>query len=303
MEVQDPSERRELRVEPPRNWLTGRRRPWRRLLSRTFAQINRAIDLAFAWRWTHRRLEAQLTVHEVEIRLQRGGAGLDGLRIAFLSDIHVGFVMDAAMLARVAARVAAAQPDLVCLGGDLINTREREILFWREALALLAAPLGLFAVPGNHDHFFGKDIGLWQSFLRTHGVESLVNRGVRIERGGACLWLAGIDDLTDGEPDLEAALAGRREDEPTILLSHHPDVFQIAQAVGIDLQLSGHTHGGQILLFGWAPITHSRFGWWRGHHVRNGAQLYVSRGVGVTLLPIRFAAPNEVPILVLRSRS
>ncbi len=285
----------------PRNWLTGRRRPSRRFLSRVFARINRAVDLMFAGRWARRRLEQQLELHDVKIRLRRGGAGLDGMRIAFLSDAHVGFVTDAPLITRIAARVADAKPDLVCFGGDLINTREREILCWREALSLLAAPLGMYAVPGNHDHFFGPDIGLWSSFLREHRVEVLVNRGVRIERGGDSLWLAGIDDLTDGEPDLAAALAGRREDEPTILLSHHPDVFEVTQQLGVDLQLSGHTHGGQILIFRWAPITHSRFGWWRGHHQQNGAQLYVGRGVGVTLLPLRIGVPNEIPIFVLRT--
>jgi predicted MPP superfamily phosphohydrolase len=157
-------------------------------------------------------------------------------------------------------------------------------------------------VPGNHEYLPRRpELGAWREFLAAQNVRVLWNEGVRIARGGSSLWLAGIDDPGAGEPDLAAALAGRAPDEPTVLLAHHPDVFCHSRTLQVDLQLSGHTHGGQILLFGWAPITHSRFGWWRGHHAEDGAQLYVGRGVGVTLLPLRLGVRNEVPLLVLRT--
>ena len=144
---------------------------------------------------------------------------------------------------------------------------------------------------------------LWRSFLEEHGVEVLTNRGRRLERNGESLWLAGVDDLTHGEPDLAAALAGARDHEPIVLLSHHPDMFVEASWVGVDLTLSGHTHGGQITPFGWTPFRHTRLGYWRGHFEDAGAQLYVGRGIGTTGVPLRIQAPPELPILRLRTRS
>jgi uncharacterized protein len=160
---------------------------------------------------------------------------------------------------------------------------------------------GMFAVPGNHDHFWGPDIGLWTSFLQDQGVTVLLNQGQRIEHGGASLWLCGVDDLTEGQPDLSRALAGRRHGEPSILLSHHPDFFFEAAAVDVSLTLAGHTHGGQIRWRGKAPLHHSKFGYEQGWFEENDSRLYVGRGVGVTLLPIRIDAPPEIPMITLRA--
>jgi len=200
-------------------------------------------------------------------------------------------------------RVAAAAPHLVLLGGDQINTRDRELLLFRKALRELKVPLGVFAVPGNHDHFWGADIGLWMAYLQTHGVQVLRNRGTRVQFNGASLWLCGVDDLTEGEPDLRRALFGRDPGEPAVLLSHHPDFFFEAAAADVDLTLSGHTHGGQIRINGRAPILHSKFGYEQGWFSEGDARLYVSRGVGVTVLPVRIGAPPEIPMItLLRSR-
>lgn len=242
-------------------------------------------------------------IHSVEISLSRGQTGLDGLKIAFLSDLHAGSFLNGEELTRLFALVAAEEPDLVCFGGDLINTRERELLLYKDALAELAPPLGIFAVPGNHDHFFGRDLGLWESYLTDHGVTVLNNRGLRLMHDGAPLWIAGVDDLTEGTPDLAAALDGVAGDEPVLLLAHHPDFFYEAAAVDIDLTLSGHTHGGQVRFGKWVPLHHSRFDWIEGHHEVAGSQLYVGRGVGVTFLPIRLGARAEVPIFELRVRA
>ncbi|MCB9887958.1 MAG: metallophosphoesterase [Planctomycetes bacterium] len=280
--------------------LTGRRSRVRRWLSWSLSMFNRAFDRVPPSRWLHRWAQRGLGFPEIEIPLRRGAPGLDGLRIAFVSDIHAGSYMDERDLCRIFAKIAARKPDVVCLGGDLINTREREILLFRRALAEVAPPLGVFAVPGNHDHFWGKDLGLWSPFLREQGVEVLTNRGVRIERDGGALWLAGVDDLTEGEPDLDQALRGARHDEPVILLSHHPDFFFEAAAVGIDLTLSGHTHGGQICVLGKAAILHSAFGYQGGHYREADSTLFVSRGVGATVLPLRIGAPAEVPIFTVR---
>ena len=279
--------------------LTGKRGKIRRSLSRLGASLNRFLDLLPPGRILHRLLRRGLQWSEVEIPLRRGARALHGLRIAFLSDLHAGSYLNENDLLQIFSEVNLRKPDLVCLGGDLINTKEREILLFRKPLQALDPPLGVFAVPGNHDYFFGRGIGYWQDFLEEQGVGVLVNRGVRIEHNSASLWLAGVDDLTEGKPELEAALAGSRADEPVLLLSHHPDFFFEASAVGIELTLSGHTHGGQICLGNWAPIKHSRFGYLKGLFELEGALLYVSRGVGVTLLPLRLGAPAEIPLLTL----
>jgi hypothetical protein len=203
------------------------------------------VGLRAASKPLHRWLLRGLEMPEIEMPLRRGAPGLEGLRIAFISDVHAGSCMGECDLMRLFAKVEAAEPDLVCLGGDLINTRERELLLFREPLRLLHPPLGIYAVPGNHDHFWGPDIGLWTAFLQECGVEVLSNEGRRIERDGASLWLAGVDDLTEGQPDLPLALQGMRADEPCVLLAHHPDFFFEAAAIGVDVQLSGTRTAGR----------------------------------------------------------
>ena len=290
-----PGRRAPLPVGP----LTGRRTALRRGLSHALASLNRALDLLPGSRLLHRRIQQTLELPAHSLALRRGGRGLDGLRLAFLTDLHAGSFMNGDDLARICRRVADAAPHLVLFGGDLINTRERELLLYREALACLRPPLGVFAVPGNHDHFWGPDVGLWTAFLQQHGVQVLLNRGVRLAWRGSPFWLCGVDDLTEGAPDLRAALAGRDAGEPAILLSHHPDFFFEAAAADVDLTLSGHTHGGQIRVFGVAPIHHSRFGYEQGWFEEGASRLCVSRGVGVTVLPLRIAAPPEIPIVTL----
>jgi len=288
------------RAPIPLGPLTGRRTPVRRAVAYACASLNRALDWLPVGRWLHRRIRRSLQMPELSFALRTGGAGLDGLRIAFVSDVHAGSFLDEQDLCDIFARIAAAGPDLVLFGGDLINTRERELLHYRKPLAMLSPRLGMFAVPGNHDHFWGPDIDLWASFLRDHGVTVLNNRGQRIEHGGSSLWICGVDDLTEGAPDMRLALAGRRHGEPAILLSHHPDFFFEAAAADVDLTLAGHTHGGQIRIAGRAPIHHSKFGYEQGWFRENDCSLYVGRGVGVTVLPIRIDAPPEIPILTLR---
>ena len=139
-------------------------------------------------------------------------------------------------------------------------------------------------------------------FLERAGVTTLINRGIRIEQNGSSLWLGGVDDLRRGDPDLAAALRGRRPRESTILLSHNPDIFPEAAAEGVDLTLSGHTHGGQIRLFGWAPITHSKFRYRDGIYRIGASRLFLGRGAGSTAVPLRIGANPEVPILRLATK-
>ncbi len=248
-----------------------------------------------------RRLEHGRSHEDVSLRVARCRPGLHGLRILHLSDLHAGHFMTEADLGRIFELAARQEPDLVLLGGDLIERHPHEILLLGKALSLLNPPIGIFAVPGNHEYQAEPDLRLWRSFLEEHGVVVLTNRGRRLERNGESLWLAGVDDLTHGEPDLAAALAGARDHEPIVLLSHHPDMFVEASWVGVDLTLSGHTHGGQITPFGWTPFRHTRLGYWRGHFEADGARLYVGRGAGTTGLPLRIHAPGEVSLIRLLS--
>ena len=277
----------------------SRRRPFTAVL----AWLNRLLYGGAAGRWLRSRLQAQLEISRVEIRLGRAGPGIDGLSIAFISDIHAGTFALESDLCRLAERVAAQRPDLVCLGGDLIDFSAEESLLLRKPLALLDPPLGIFAVPGNHDYMADPSLGTWTAVLREAGVRILLNQGERVERDGDSLWLAGVDDHGEGEPDLESALDGARPDEPVLLLSHRPDFFFESGSAGVDLTLSGHTHGGQIAFRGRGLplIRNTRLGYWRGWFCEDGAQLYVGRGTGVTQLPVRIGAAPEVPILRLRS--
>jgi predicted MPP superfamily phosphohydrolase len=270
-----------------------------RLSIAAITALNRSLYRLPAARGLRRRLAEERDFSHVELRLERGGAGLHGLRIAFLSDLHAGCFMMERELCEIFERVAATQPDLVCLGGDLVESRAEESLLLGKALALLRPPYGVYAVPGNHEYYADPELRIWRHCLEEHGVTVLLNEGRRIKRAGASIWLAGVDDLSYGDPDLPAALNGCNAEEPIVLLSHHPDFFQEAASVGVDLTLSGHTHGGQITLRGRTPYRHTRLGYWRGHYQREGAQLYVGRGAGTTGIPLRIHAPSEVPLIRL----
>lgn len=268
-------------------------------LERALAALGRGVYRGVARRAIAGRLTRGRELSRTRIALTRGERGLDGLRIAFLSDLHAGNYFGEDDWLAVCEVVAREAPDLVCLGGDLINLFEHETHLLRKGLALLEPPLGRFAVPGNHEYHAADDPRLWRAVLEDCGVEVLWNRGRRLERGGASLWLGGVDDLRRGQPDLARALEGAGDGEPIVLLSHNPDLFIDASRAGVDLQLSGHTHGGQIRLAGYTPLRHSRFGFWSGHYAREGAQLYVGRGVGTTAIPLRLGAPAEIAILEL----
>jgi len=272
------------------------RRRVRRWAGRTLAGVNNAFFPTPLGRWLHAAIRARTDVREVEVRLAARAACIEWPSIAFLSDLHAGHYMTARDLEELADRLAALAPDLVCLGGDLINQHEDELEHLWPALARLDPPLGIFAVPGNHDYVEPGSLGDWSAKLEGHGVRVLLNRGVRLQHRGASLWLCGVDDLTEGRPRVVEALHGRR-DEPALLLSHHPDVFREASARGVDLQLSGHTHGGQIRFFGWAPLHHSRFDYVDGLYERDDARLFVGRGAGVTALPLRVGTRGEVALL------
>ncbi len=276
--------------------LAGPRKPWRRFLSRVVAGFDRTVNRLGLGRWLHKFSLGKLSFPSYKVPLPGCGPALTGLKVAFLTDLHAGCSLGSSGLDRIFSEVEKRRPDLVLMGGDLTNTRVREVLFLERGISRLSPALGIYAVPGNHDYFEGKGIGRWRSLLEGMGVRVLVNEAVRVGRGGDSLWIAGVDDLTEGRPDLRITLEPVRSGEPVILLSHHPDFFFEAAAAGVDLTLSGHTHGGQIepLRF---MMGHTKFKYWEGWFEQEGRRLLVSRGVGCTLLPIRVGAPPEIPIL------
>lgn len=160
-----------------------------------------------ALRWLGRHLRGEANLTEVDFELSRGGPGLDGLTIAFVSDLHLGNFMERAEVESLFARIAARRPDILALGGDLVEHRPDELALLRGALGP-RPPLGIFAIPGNHEHRAPR-LGPWVRALESFGVHVLLNRGVAIVRGGDRLWLAGVDDLSQGAPDLDVALQGR----------------------------------------------------------------------------------------------
>lgn len=253
--------------------------------------------------WVRRSLERGLVFSRVELAVSRLGEALDGLRVAFLSDLHAGPFVRESDLCSVFERLARLEPELVLFGGDLVDSSPEDVLELRRPLELLQPPLGMYAVPGNHDYTAERDLVIWRGVLASCGVRVLENQGHRVKRGPDGLWLAGVEDLDLGKPDLARALQGCGGEEPVLLISHQPDMFHEAAYVGVDLQLSGHTHGGQIRLLGQAPWvrSHTRLGYREGLFEADGAQLYVGRGAGMTLLPVRIGAPAEVSLIELRA--
>ncbi len=259
--------------------------------------INRTLNCMLVGHWLHRRIQENLEISRVKMVLDRGHPDLEGFRIAYISDVHAGAFVTETDIYRMFQKVAAEDVDLIVLGGDLINTRHRELLDLVRPIRSLQPRYGIYAVPGNHDHNWSSDLADWTLFLENLGVTVLVNQGVRIEHGRGSFWLAGVDDLTEGKPDAEASLRGRRPGEPAVLLSHHPDFFYESVRADVDLTLAGHTHGGQVNLFGWIPIHHSFLGFRHGSYSHDQYQMYVGRGFGLTLLPIRIGARAELPVI------
>jgi predicted MPP superfamily phosphohydrolase len=244
-------------------------------------------------------------VRHVTVPIARLGAGLDGVRVVLLTDTHYGPIDRARWSARVVAAVNALEPDLVCHTGDLadggVDQRREQVA----PLGQVRARLARVYVTGNHEYF--GQAQSWLDHMRELGWEPLHNRHLVVERGGARLVVAGVDDATAASSghqghraDHAAALAGADPHLPVLLLAHQPKQVGAAVAHGIDLQISGHTHGGQIWPFHLLvrldqPTVQglSRHG--------DRTQLYTSRGTGFWGPPLRIFAPSEITLLTLRA--
>jgi predicted MPP superfamily phosphohydrolase len=226
----------------------------------------------------------------------------EGTRVVLLSDLHLGFAASAGWLRRVFAQVLEHRPDLIVLTGDLFAGGTRGIPKEAAELAALRAPLGTFAVLGNHDHF--AQTSAVRRALEDARITLLSNQAIPLQRGGERLWLAGVDDLGTGHDDLEETLRAIPDGEATILLCHNPDLVEEVSEHQVPLMLSGHTHGGQVCLPFLGPVyCFSRFyrRYAAGLFQVGPTSLYVNRGLGKALLPIRFLCRPEVTVLDLRS--
>jgi len=239
-------------------------------------------------------------VTEVPIKLPRLPAALSGLTLAQLTDIHVGAWIDRQFVEELVSRTNALRPDAVVITGDLVDGSVQDLRPMVAPLAGLRSRFGTFFVTGNHEYYSGTDA--WCAELESMGMTVLRNRHLPLGDASASLDLVGIDDWGGGRgfgqaADLDAAVRGRDPSRAAVLLAHQPRGVERAAALGMGLQLSGHTHGGQI--WPWSLAVRLAFPYFRGLYQVDGMALYVSNGCGFWGPPVRVGAPAEIVKVVL----
>jgi hypothetical protein len=242
---------------------------------------------------------------DVPITLAKLPRALDGFTIVQLTDVHVGGTIGKRFIDELVERTMAQEPDLIALTGDFIDGSVEDLSPHMEALKTLAAPHGVYFTTGNHEYYAGVEP--WIRWWKSIGVRVLRNERVSIERSGGAFDLAGVDDHgADKYPghgmDLPKALAGRDETRALVLMAHQPRQVHIAARHGVDLQISGHTHGGQVWPWHYV-VALQQGGLVAGRYRIGDTQLYVSRGAGYWGPPVRVGAPPEITRYILRSAS
>lgn len=239
---------------------------------------------------------------QVPVRLGRIDPAFNGFRIAVVSDVHLGPMLGRSHTERLVRMINESEPDLVAIVGDLVDGTVSELGAAVEPLQDLAAREGSFFVTGNHE-YFTHDTDEWLHELERLGVVPLRNESTPIRRAGATFALLGVNDVagarSSNPPDFDRAMAGVGPSQATVLLAHQPVQVSEAAERGIDLQLSGHTHGGQM---------------WPFHHIVSAVQpsiaglstvgdtqLYVTRGAGFWGPPVRIGAPPDISVLTLHA--
>lgn len=244
-------------------------------------------------------------VVEIKVPLQNLPDALHGFRIVQISDIHVGPTIKRDYLERIVERVNALEADLIAITGDLVDGRVKELSEHTLPLSSLRARHGSYFVTGNHEYYSGALD--WIVELNKLGIRVLLNEHVQIAHNGAALVVAGVTDYSGGSfyddhrSDPHAAKMGAPLDATSILLAHQPRSAEAASRAGFDLQLSGHTHGGQF--WPWNYFVPLQQPYTAGLHRLNALLVYVSRGTGYWGPPKRFGAPSEITCLRLVSES
>jgi hypothetical protein len=230
--------------------------------------------------------------------------GLDGYTICQLSDLHRSYLVAESFLRRAVGVANALRPDLTVITGDFVSDRSHFAVSCGAALSGLRARDGVYGVLGNHD-YWNEDPEAVSAAIQRSGIQLLTNRSVPLRRNGIAWHLCGVDDWWAGRPSLDAALASIPPEAFRILLCHEPDPADEAALRGIPLQLSGHTHGGQVLLPGRRPLVTPDYGHKYPVGLRRVAgsatQVYTNTGLGVIFPPIRINCPPEVTLITLRS--
>ncbi|MGW2511686.1 metallophosphoesterase [Streptomyces scopuliridis] len=280
----------------PDPWLIGRRL----ILARSVALLATGTAVATTGYGIGRALGAP-EVRTVRVGLRRLHPSLCGLRITMASDLHLGPFFGRDHTARIVRLINATEPAVVAIVGDLSDGTAEDLGTEAEPLARLRSAHGSYFVTGNHDYRYDADA--WVGTLAGFGVTTLRNARTRVEYRRGALDLAGVNDV-EGErehdgPDYARALSGRDPADPVVLLAHQPVQVREAALHGVDLQLSGHTHGGQffpgnLLVPLSQPVT-------AGLATVDGTQLYVSRGAGASAPPVRVGAPPEITVVELRA--
>ncbi len=260
--------------------------------------IGGLIFWAFVWE------PGRLVVREASLELP-GWGGQEPLRAVLIADLHVGSPRNGIdNLRRVVDRANEHDPEMILLAGDLVidNVFAGSFVSPEDIareLRALEAPLGVFAVLGNHDQWLSAD--RVSAALESAGITVVENRAVLVESGTRRLWVAGVSDFWTGYPDLEGALADVEDEAPVLLLTHNPDIFPDVPD-RVSLTLAGHTHGGQVIIpFVGRAITPSRFGerYSVGHVTESERHIFVTSGVGTSRLGVRFRVPPEIVVLEL----
>jgi uncharacterized protein len=237
----------------------------------------------------------------VPVRLRKLDPAFNGFRIAVVSDIHLGPLSGRAHTERIVEMINESAPDLVAIVGDVVDGSVDELGPAVEPLRDLDSREGTFFVTGNHEYFV-EDPFSWLRELERLGVQPLRNENTAIRRGTAAFNLAGVNDVS-GEshseaPDFDRALSGLNPSRPTILLAHQPILVEEAAARAVDLQLSGHTHGGQVWPFHY--VVRLAQPSLAGLTTVDNTQLYVTRGAGFWGPPVRIGAPPDITVLTLQ---
>ncbi len=244
-----------------------------------------------------------LSVDRIEVPLARLPRELDGFTIAQLSDLHLGPYVGAEEIRSAVVATNDLHADVIVLTGDYVTREADRMDECANELRALSAPSGVFSVLGNHDYWSGPEH--ITRALENNSIPVLINSAVPLERDGARLWLAGVDDVWERRADLDATLRLVPTSEPTILLAHEPDFAELAKRHPVDLQLSGHSHGGQVRLphFGAPILPYLGKQYPIGLKRADSMWVYTNRGLGVVSPPVRFNCRPEITLLTLRQRT
>jgi predicted MPP superfamily phosphohydrolase len=272
----------------------------RTLLSRGIAAVVGVLAVGLAGVGAASAL-GEVAVRSVRVRLSRLPKSMSGFRVVQLTDLHIGPMLGRDWLAGIVERVNAIDPDIVVITGDLVDGSVQDLRDHVAPLGDLKPKRGTYFVTGNHEYYSGADE--WIAELERLGVRVLRNERVAIGEGADVFELAGVDDWSAGRfgnghgPNLARALEGRDPSREVVLLAHQPKQIAEAAALGVGLQLSGHTHGGQI--FPWHYLVGLDQPYVAGLSSHGATQIYVSRGAGYWGPPMRVGAPPEITLVEL----